>query len=266
MKKQYYFLLTIAILAITVVSSCKKDPEPDVNKPSVELWSPGNNNILYCGGDLEFHCTFKDDNQLYSYKIDITALASSPNAWINHFIKMIDGTEQEVSDTIYIPKTIEPGNYTFAVTCNDTSYNEKSVSVTVQIIQDLIAPTITLTQAPSGGQSFITNDTIRIAGTVTENYKLTNVFVAIMNPADNIADTMATTYNSYATFLNNSSFSNVTNYSFNKYLVVGNPNDNDGANNPDNITWTPGSYYILVRATDRVGNRTILPRIDITIQ
>jgi hypothetical protein len=266
MKKHYYFILAFVIIAFSITSSCKKEPKPDVNKPSVELYTPANNFLFYCGGELEYHAMLKDDNQLYSYKIDITAQTSSPNSWVNHFIRMIDGTEQEVFDTIFVPKNIEVGNYTFTITCNDTSYNEKAISVTIQIAKDLTPPVVSLTQAPSSGQIYIATDTIRIAGNVTENYKLANVFVAVMNPADNIADTMATTYNSYATFLDVSSFSDPKNYSFASSLIVGNPNDNDGANNPDNITWAPGSYYILVRATDRIGNRTILSHIDITIQ
>lgn len=133
MKKHLLLILSLLVLVLLMPTGCKKEPDPDVEKPSIELWSPANNATFTKGGKVGYNITFKDDNQLYSFKIDITALSPTSTSWVNHYAEMIDGTEKTVSDSIYIPTNIDAGYYTFSVTCNDTSYNEKNVSVTLQI-------------------------------------------------------------------------------------------------------------------------------------
>ncbi len=149
----YILLVFTGIAAISCSSS-----DLDNTKPTINNISPVHYDVLYVGESIPFKCTFSDDVELQSYKIEIHSNfdghthgsrindTEDSHPWTYSKTWEFEAGKQSVTEEhqeIQIPLTVlgennqmEPlatGNYHFGVYCMDAAKNESMVFVEVFI-------------------------------------------------------------------------------------------------------------------------------------
>jgi len=153
---------------------------------------------------------------------------------------------------IDIPLTAEPGDYHFHLIVTDKNGNQTMVESELEIQQptDLVAPQLSVAVAPANGQNYSSGEAIIISGSITDNLSLGGIYIGLVRDDQNLADSEVNADNTI-TLLHFHDFITPTSYSFTGSITVGSAMDNDVT--PDPITWTPGSYYLLVKCKDSFG-------------
>jgi len=277
--KTLKFLLPFVLVAMLIVS-CEK--EADTIAPVIEVSGPEANEILYVGSTIHFEADFSDDVALKSYKIDIhsnfdghTHKSESTDSSEWHFQQSWSFDEGAKNAHIHhheieVPEEIdglpiEPGDYHFMIYCTDAAGNESwtAIAVEIQYPTDSIAPAITNISAPAQGSAFSTNDVISITGEISDDNELHGIFVAIMKEGSTTEQVNET--DAFAVMLHeHDAVEGLTEYSFSASITVGQVQDN---NNPSNeVTWTPGNYFIIVKTVDASGNVAFSAEYPIVIQ
>jgi len=288
MRISRLFTLIMIMFGVVLVSSCSKSsdddpapvPEQDTTKPQLTVNSPVNEAEFNAGDAIAFEATFTDNKALGGYKIVIqhvnnknSATGQADGAWSyeNTWSFGESITNESVSHTeIVIPEEVDgmptmAGNYDFTVTCFDMAGNEESLSRNLILLEaiDETAPVITLSLAPEENQAYIRADTIRMAGNLVDDGKLSELLVAIMR--SNATEDMVNTTDAFVIMLNaNEQVSGLYSYFFNASILVGAPQDNNVP--PRDITWARGNYYLIVKAIDETGNIAFSEHYPIVIQ
>lgn len=274
-------ILAMVILAITFFTSCE-DEEVDTTKPTITVTGPEEEEVLYTGSDVHFEVDFADDMELKSYKVDIhsnfdghdhKAPTSDSVAWSFQKSWNFDAGQKNSHvhhHEIVIPTEIDgvklaTGDYHFMIYCTDAAGNESYVAVPVEIHDpiDTIAPIVSSVTAPAPNQIFTANQTISISGTIADNEHLDGLFIAIMHEGATISQVNATDCFAVITH-EHDAVHELSNYNFSSSINVGQSTDNNTTPKP--ITWTPGNYYIIVKAKDESGNYGYSSQYPIVIQ
>ena len=127
----------------------------------------------------------------------------------------------------------------------------------IKEIEDDTAPSLTVSSAPSDGQTFGDGETISISGSVTDNISLAGMFIGLVRTEDNVPDAEVGGANAKVIpMLHTHDFPEMDEFDFNASIVVGAENDNNMTPAPiqGENAWKSTEYYILIRAKDQSGN------------
>lgn len=267
-------MLAVMATASTLMVGCSKseDETPaDTEKPNIQIVSPANEQAFMPGDTIQFSANFSDNVELNSYKIDIHWGSGHDHKSTNDSISWTyqkswnfeaGSSSATISHAeVIIPseidgKTVAPGEYHFLVYCTDKAGNENFLAQSIDIEApeepaDTEAPVITLTYTPSDNEVFGRNDTISIAGNVTDGHHLASLYVALMRESQ--TDEQVNETEAFAIVLNaNADVQELNSFDFDSFIVVSKPQDNNVP--PRNITWSHGIFYLVVRAEDEFGN------------
>lgn len=285
MRNNRFFALMLLMATAIAFTYCSKDEddpvdEKDTIKPQINLTSPANETEFLPGDAIAFSAVLSDDKELGSYKIDIHPgeghnhkSTSDNGAWsYQKSWSLPEGSTNETVNhsEIVIPLEVDgvptmPGDYHFLVYCTDKAGNEEFVAHDVIIVEpaDETAPEIALSFVPEENQLYIRADTIKIAGSVSDNRHLSELLVAVMRSTS--TEDMVNTTDAFVIMLNaNEQVAGQNSFDFNASILVGATQDNNVP--PRNVTWARGNFYVIVKAVDDSGNTTFSQRFPILIQ
>lgn len=200
---QFPFLLILMILL-----SCSKmeDPSP----PSISAFELGyqNSHTATIGTDLHLEAEI-----LAEGKIQHIILEIHPEGTHEDHLSVTSGTTWEV-DTIYtgkysgvkntsfhehldIPATADTGSYHVHFIVTDMEGNQVSLEQELQLLlpSDTTAPIIQVITHSNQGQIFLTGDTIRITGQVTDNIAIGGLYIALVAEIQHLADSLVSHLN-----------------------------------------------------------------------
>jgi hypothetical protein len=258
--KMNFLVFFLAIAVMAVITSCEKEKE--VAKPVIsglEL-GIGNSHLAYIGSDVHIQAEIEAEGLINLVTVEIHAEDGSGNEIEAEF----DYSAQTLKNTTFhkhvdIPGEFPAGDYHFHLTVTDKEGNSTSVEeeLTLEELVDEEAPVLTITSAPTSGQSFANGETISISGSLSDNEALAGMLVALVYEDDNITDADVKGNNSkIIIMLHTHTFDSETSHNFTASITVGAANDNNMTPAPiqgDNA-WKSGNYYILVRSKDAMSN------------
>jgi len=252
----------LVILIILVSCSKKENPSP----PSISAFELGyqNSHTASIGSDLHLEAEI-----LAEGKIQHIILEIHPEGAHEDHLSVTSGTPWEV-DTIYtgkysgvkntsfhehldIPATADTGSYHVHFIVTDMEGNQTSLELELRLLlpSDTTAPIIQVITHPNQGQVFLTGDTIRITGQVTDNIAIGGLYIALVAEDQNLPDSLVNHLNTI-TLLHTHEFPDPANVSFEAELRVGVPYDNDHPD-PKPIVWGTGNYYLVIKSPDAFG-------------
>lgn len=132
-------------LILLQVSACKKVETtlPDNSKPVISLIDPTNNKVILLGTSLALEMDLSDNKELKSYKVEIHKslknVDTSDWTYVNTWTIAPGKTNFKVKHSeILVPQTftgknVTTGNYEMVITCSDTSGNEATTMITINI-------------------------------------------------------------------------------------------------------------------------------------
>jgi hypothetical protein len=273
MKSNFKFLTVIALFA-SVFYSCESDDDgtsyaaPVIS--DVEL-GIGNSHVAYLGSDLHIELDVVAEGTIDIIEVEIHN-EDNPDGWegeylYDEFSGLLNTTFHKHID---IPSDIETGDYHFHFTVTDMQGNQTSVEEELEI-QELIddeSPVISVTASPEANASFTTGETISISGTITDNFALSGMLVALVRTEDNFTNAEVTGSNtSVIVMMHTHDFTDPDEVDFTASIEVGATMDNNmtpAAIAGDNA-WQTGSYYILVKTSDANGNGMVSTQYPINI-
>ena len=261
-----------AVAVITAFSSCEEDDNVKAKPTIGELeLGIGNSHIAYIGADLHIETEIVAEGLISEIVVEVHAEDGSDNE-----IEVIyDYSDQTLKNTIFhkhvdIPSEFSVGEYHFHLTVTDKLGNSTTVEddITLEELEDVEAPVITITSAPANGQSFDADETISISGKISDNFALEGMLVALVYEDDNIADADVSGSNlNVIVMLHTHDFEDPDEISFTASIDVGAEYDNNmtPAAIQDDNEWKSGNYYILVKCKDAKLNGATSERYPIEI-
>lgn len=180
--------LLFAFSAATILSSCKKDRE-DTIAPSVFLvrvnGADGQTSVG-AGDTITFYAEIKDNVNLKQYQIDIHDAFDGHDhrnaTYSTQLVYNVSGTAVYETKTIIIPSTAYSGPYHIVVTAVDEAGLSSNVYQYDLTITQAEQPVLTITSHNVDSIIAINaNDTIYLAGTVTDNTDLDSVNIWLQN-------------------------------------------------------------------------------------
>lgn len=246
---QIIFLLFSMTIAF---SSCKKDEE--IPAPQITLSELGLNNsgTAYIGSDVHIEADIVAEGTISTVSVEIHPEGAGNWEFDTTYTKFSGLKNTTFHEHIDVPLTVVAGAYHFHLVVTDLEGKQSSVEADLMIEAptDSIAPQISITSSPTSGQIFMSGDTIRIAGNVSDNVSLGGIYVGLVRDDQALADADVNADNTI-TLLHFHDFIQPLTYDFNAGIVVGAATDHDIT--PDNITWPSGNYYLLVKCVDAFG-------------
>ncbi len=281
MKKQHILLGITVIIASFYFTSCEK--EEDTSKPEILSSEIGydNNKTGYLGSEFHIEAKVVADG-----KIDHIHITIHPEGEHEHKSATADTHEEEWEfDSTYtefaglknttfhkhidIPVHADTGHYHFHFVLTDMEGNQTEMEEELKIQQpdDSEAPELTVSSAPSDGQTFANGETISISGTVTDDKALGGMYIGLVRVDQNLSDQEVNAMNTI-TLLHTHEFDSPASHNFSASINVGAAQDNNIT--PKDITgdiaWQSTNYYILVKAKDAfAGNWTFSAHYPIVI-
>lgn len=263
------FLIAITFVASMIFISCEKDDETNP-KPVITLTELGyeNSKIGYAGTELHIEAEIVAEAKVDKITIEIhhegehveksTSNALHEDEW------EVDTTFTEFSGLknttfhkhIDVPVHAEVGHYHFhfIVTDMDGQQTTLEEEIEVQHPNDVIAPEITVSNAPTNNQEFNDGETISISGSVSDDKALGGMYIGLVRTDQNLTDAEVNATNTI-TLLHTHEFDSHTAHNFSASINVGAAQDNN--NTPKAITgdiaWQSANYYIVVKCTDAFG-------------
>ncbi len=264
MKREACILSALLFLLLTA-TSCKK--EAKINLPTITLTELGyeNSKTVYPGSDLHIEATIVAEGKIANIIVELhpegehqiksgsSLLAGSWEFDSTYTGKYAGVKNPEFHEHIEIPASADTGHYHFHFIVTDMEGNQITVEeeVLITVPTDLEAPVITVNNAPSTGQVFVSGQTITISGIVTDDIAIAGIYVALVAQSQGLADTLVNNANTI-TLLHTHEFHDPSSVTFQAQLIVGAAMDNDEPA-PKPIIWTPGEYYILIKSPDAFG-------------
>ncbi|MGF1585099.1 MAG: DUF4625 domain-containing protein [Bacteroidales bacterium] len=266
MRITIHNIIKISLILVFVLTAVSCEKDEDIKMPEILDFELGHDNSKtgYLGSDFHIEANIIAENN-----IDIIEIEIHYEGVHTKSIRIANGDDHHhwEIDTIYdkfrglknttfhehikIPLNAEPGEYHFHFKVIDME------GYTAEIEEDLIikepevteVPVITITSSPSGGQTFSSDQTIIISGTVTHSLGVRGLYIGLVRSDTDYTDGQVNSRNSI-TLLHTHDFDNPANVSFEASVKVGAEYDNNIT--PKEITgdiaWRTGEYYLLVKS------------------
>lgn len=267
-----FLTLGFSIALMAIVSSCNND-EDTIPKPVISNLEVGlsNSHVAYAGADLHLEAEIVAEGKIDKITVEIHQEEGSKDEIVVEYDEFEGLKNTTFHKHVDIPATTPLGSYHCHITVSDMEGNSTTVEeeITIQELNDTEAPALTISSAPTDGQSFANGGTISISGHAEDNIILGGMLIALVYESDNIADAGVTGDNKKViVMLHTHDFGDDPDeYDFNASIKVGAANDNNMTPAPiqgDNA-WKKGNYYILARVKDAKGNWTFSKHYKIVI-
>lgn len=260
-----YLIAFFSIALMATFSSCNKDDENEtIPKPVISNLEVGldNSHAAYAGADLHLEAEIVAEGRINKITVEIHQEEGSSDEIVAVYDEYAGLKNTIFHKHVIIPDSTTLGTYHCHITVSDMEGNSTSVEEEIEIeeLNDTEAPVLTISSAPTDGQSFANGETISISGHVEDNITMGGILIALVYESDSIADADVDDENpKVIVMLHNHDFGDDPDeYDFDTSIVVGAANDNNTPPAPiqgDNA-WKTGNYYILVKAEDAKGNWT----------
>jgi len=254
-------LLMSLIVMMGIFASCS-DPE-EIAKPEITGLEVGlsDSHVAYIGADLHLEAEIVAEGKIDVVEVHMHAEDGSGFEIEEEFDDYSGMKNATFHKHVDIPENAPAGEYHMHLIVTDMEGNSTEVDadVDIQELADEDAPVMTISSAPTSGQTFANGETITISGNITDNVALGGMLVGLVYESDAIADADVTGANSKViVMMHTHDFDDPDETDFTASIAVGAAMDNNmtpAAIEGDNA-WKSGNYYILVRAEDAVGNWT----------
>jgi len=280
MKLNLKIMAIIAIFA-TFLTSCEKDVKaPVISDVEIGL---KNSKIAYIGSDLHLQASIVAEGKIS--KIQVTIHPASEAEHVSAMkakLATVHEGEWEVDTTytkftglknttfhehIDVPVNAPQEEYHLHIIVvdmegNTSEFEEEGLTVSAPVA-DGVKPTITISTSPTASQVFKSGETISISGTITDPKGLAGIYIGLVKVSQGLTDAQVNSSNTI-TLLHFHDFADSKNYSFSANIKVGNAKDNDIT--PKVASWTPGEYYLLVKAPGLDGEVGFSEHYPITIK
>ena len=273
MKTNFKRFAIIAFFGIALTSCNNDDDGPIYAAPVISNFELGigDSHVAYLGSDIHIEADVVAEGKISTITVEVHN-EEDPDGWeyeytYEEFSGLLNTTFHKHVD---VPADIAEGDYHFHFIVTDTEGNQTIIEEELEI-QELIddeSPVISITTSPADGASFSTGETISISGTITDNFALSGMIVALVRTEDNIADANVGGSNtSVIVMMHTHDFTDPDEVDFTASINVAATMDNNmtpAAISGDNA-WQTGSYYILIKTSDANGNGAISAHYPINI-
>jgi hypothetical protein len=261
-RKKMKTLSLISILTAFIILSlvsCKDDD--DTSSPVISDLELGlsNSKTGYLADDLHVQATVVAKGTIHTIEVIIHPEDESSDAvWeydsvYTEFSGLKNTTFHKHID---ISADADTGDYHFHFTVTDMEGYQTTLEedLKITIPTDTESPVISVSTAPSNGETFSNGSTIAISGTVSDNIALGGLYIGLVRVDQNLEDADVNATNTI-TLLHTHDFKETDTYSFTASITVGAAQDNNIT--PKDITgdiaWQSASYYIVVKCKDAYG-------------
>jgi hypothetical protein len=270
--KTRVLLIAMAFATGLFFTSC--DKEEEVAKPVISILELGldNSHVAYIGADLHIEAEIVAEGKIDKITVEIHQEEGSSEEIDTTYTEFSGLKNTTFHKHVGIPSTTVAGTYHCHITVIDMEGNSTTVEdeISIEELVDTEAPEITISSAPTSGQTFANGQTITISGSVTDNISLAGLVVALVYETDAIADAdvSGAAGTKVIVMLHTHDFGDDPDETdFTASIVVGAANDNNmtpAAITGDNA-WKSGNYYILVKSKDALANWAISAHYPIVI-
>jgi hypothetical protein len=251
-------IITAIILVFFTFIACNKN-EIEIAKPVIVMNELGYNNTseAFIGNDLHIEAEIVAEGKIKNILIEIHPEFVGNWEFDTIFTEFSGLKNTTFHKHVEIPSSADTGDYHFHFVVTDMEGQQTvfEADIHIGISIDLIAPTITVTNAPFSSQVYSTGDTIRIMGYIEDNQGLGGLYIGLIRVDQNLADTLVSSTNSI-TLLHSHDFTNPLMHTFNSFIIVNSSLDNN--NPPKDLStgnwWQSTQYYVLVKGKDASGN------------
>lgn len=271
MKTVHVSIITV-VFSLFMLASCNNNDE--VSKPVVSAFELGldNSKTGYLADDLHVEAEVEAEGEISTIEVEIHPEGEEKSAsweYDSVYTEFSGLKNTSFHKHIDIPAEVETGDYHFHFIVTDMEGNQTLVEEDLVITTptDTEYPTITISSAPSNGETFVNGATISISGSVGDNIALGGLYIGLIRADQNLENADVNETNTI-TLLHTHDFDETDSHSFNANIVVGASQDNNIT--PKDITgdiaWRSANYYIVVKCKDAYGaNWTFSDHYQITI-
>jgi hypothetical protein len=260
--KKYIIVFAILISAIIVFSSC--DKEEHSAKPEISLNELGydNSRIGYVNSDLHIEAEIVAAGNIDKIQVTIHPESEHEEKNTKHEAEWeYDSIYTEFSGLknttfhkhVDIPAEADTGAYHVHIIVTDMEGQQTSVEAELNIIfpTDLTNPVITISSAPTSGQTFTNGESISISGIITDNMALGGLYVALVRGDQGLEDSGITDQNTI-TLLHTHDFEGASSFNFTASINAGAATDNNitPKSISGDLAWQNTNYYIVVKTVD----------------
>lgn len=269
--KNRFLLVMAAFMTGILMASCDKDDDK-VSKPVITITELGlgNNGIAYEGADLHIEAEIVAEGTIRDVLVEIHQEEGSSEEIEARFEEYAGKKNTTFHKHVAIPIGTKLGTYHVHLIVTDQLGYESTAEgeIEIQALNDSEAPVLNLTLTPEDGKVFSNGQTISLAGSVTDNYALGGLLVALVFESDNLTDDQVSGDNpAVVVLLHTHDFESSKLHNFVASIVVGAEFDNNmipAAIAGQNV-WRNGDYFILVKGKDAKGNAFKSARYPIKI-
>jgi hypothetical protein len=243
--------------------ACEKDDDESNDAAAAPVFSSfelgyEDSHTAYQGSDLHLDAAIVAEGKIATIHLGIHPEGEhkSGGEWefdSTYTAKYAGAINVDFHEHVDIPADADTGHYHFHLMVTDEAgqRSEKEAELHITLPTDETAPQVSISSAPTSGQSFSNGDTIRISGQVTDDYGIGGLYVGLVGQGQGLSDADVTHVNTIS-LLHTHSFTNPKAVDFEAFIVVGSARDNDHPETKE-VDWQSGNYYLLVKSPGKYG-------------
>ncbi len=258
-KINYKIISAIVLTSTLLFTSCNDDDENSVPEiGDIELGT-SDSHIGVIGDDLHVETEVIAEGTIDYIEVEIHQEDSDDTWEFDSTYTEFNGLKNTTFHKhIDISTEATAGVYHFHFTVTDLEGQQTTVedTLTIQEPTDSVAPSVTVSSAPTENATFSSGDTISISGLVEDETALGGIYIGLVREDQSLADSSVNATNTI-TILHNHDFDDPEAYSFSANIVVGADYDNNitpkEISDDVDYSWQSANYYIVVKCKDSYG-------------
>ncbi len=258
-KINYKIISAIVLTSTLLFTSCNDDDENSVPEiGDIELGT-SDSHIGVIGDDLHVETEVIAEGTIDYIEVEIHQEDSDDTWEFDSTYTEFNGLKNTTFHKhIDISTEATAGVYHFHFTVTDLEGQQTTVedTLTIQEPTDSVAPSVTVSSAPTENATFSSGDTISISGLVEDETSLGGIYIGLVREDQSLADSSVNATNTI-TILHNHDFDDPEAYSFSANIVVGADYDNNitpkEISDDVDYSWQSANYYIVVKCKDSYG-------------
>jgi hypothetical protein len=224
----------LLMLMLAACDDSDNDTDSDNEPPKITIEAPDTANAPIqreAEQSVELILALQDDSGLDSLQV-----AVSPQGWQFQYGRALDATSFRDTTNMFIPASVPSGTYVIDIDVWDGDGNRANAALEVAVSNDAdaTAPELSI-DVPTDQQSFTQGDTIRVAGSASDNAGLSQLAYFLKRSGDTVTEVF------------DNAAAGQTNYPINQPIARAD-------------TLSPGSYTLEIQAGDQSNNFTTASR------
>ncbi len=171
----------MAILAVTLILSCKKHAATVREKPGIEIKEIGldNSGIAYTNNELHLDARLTAAGRIAEIKVQIT-LAETNYGWdfVKTYTSYAGLKDAHFHEHIAVPENARPGKYSLLMVVTDQAGEKTQVKANFEIVRDLSLPRITNAFLDTSNTSML-----RFSGLVEATKGISGLIIEVQSSA-----------------------------------------------------------------------------------